>query len=387
MKISNCTMLSISTSDPLLMYIRILNQRNRFNDIFDNGFIAVCACNNNLDTTQIDYIKDYFNRINVGTNNLKIEFIDGVDTNHGVNIGTLVRNNWDQIRDTILLMEDDDFIVNDNEMVKILKRIQNGEIDFFGGARGNCNNNDYMEFAKKIISEDNLIENVGVDYHPHFWPTHFMIGKRFINKDDAFDTFFSKSGKEINFRGRNYKFEMDTVGDTFVAFCMKLWNRINKCHIYEVYKLGTPEYIDKFNYSFSSGKQYNWLDLNLNTENLELKALHYHIGSASCLRRFWIKDIDILNEAMFREISIFLNKNDIDSILEIYRRYHIYKRIYNLVKNDNEFSEFKEGYDKNFLIADDYFNRIKIDDMIATRDYKMMPDYIFNNVFSYITGK
>lgn len=388
MRVTNCTNLSISVSDPLLMYIRVLSYRTRLKDVFDNTIIGVSGCQGDCNYDHVKIIKDFFYSLQSNTDNLKVDFFENDQGNHGLNIGTVVSSNWNNIKDTILLMEDDDFIINDELLVEYLKRIKNRELDFVGGTRGCCSNADFINFEKQIIRDDNLLESFEGDFQPHFWPTHFMIHKSLLNSDDVFANHVYKAGTEIDFRGRKYKFEYDTVGDTMVYFCVNMWNRVKKGIDHKLYTLGTPEYVDKFNYNFHSGLLPNWLKLEEYPEKIALKALQFHIGSASCLRRFWINDIDILNEEMFRQIDQFINnKGDTNGIIEIYRRYYLYKIIFNIVKNDSEFSTFKNGYEYNFAKADEYFNRIGINDIFATKDFKMMPESIYDVIFRYIIGR
>ena len=130
MRIANCTSLSISVTDPLLMYVRVLNCRHKLNDVFDNTIIGVSGCQDNRNQTHVNIIKEFFNKLADNTQNLKVNFFKNDCGNHGINIGTLIRNNWNDINDTILLMEDDDFIVNDNLLVNYLSKIQNRQLDF-----------------------------------------------------------------------------------------------------------------------------------------------------------------------------------------------------------------------------------------------------------------
>lgn len=387
MSFKNATNLSISVSDPLLFYIRVLNYRHKLSNIFDNLIIGVAGCGEYRNKEEAEVLKSFFNNLANTTPNVKLEYFSGHAGCHGTNIRTLLKNNWDEVNNAVLITEDDDFIINEDILSEYVRRIKNGEIDFVGESRGCTNNGDFMEFQKKIIAEDNLVENLYGQFHPHFWPTHFVVHKMFLRPDDKFENHLFKKDTEINFRGRNYKFEFDTTADTFVKFSVDLWSRINKAREHKLYELGTPEYVDKFAYCFASGLQYDWLKFEESPEKFALKMYQFHIGSATCLLGFWNKNISILNEPMFRQIKEYINGKDVNTVLEIYRRYHIYKNIFNVVKDDLEFLPFKEGYEQNFSVADRFFNEIGIPEMLATKDYKMMPSFIFDSVFKYIIGR
>lgn len=384
---NNVTNLSISVSDPLLYYIRILSYRNKLSSIIDNLIIGIAGCGEHRSKEETEVLVPFFNKLAASTPNVKLQYFSGHAGCHGSNIRALVKDNYNELNDVVLITEDDDFIINEQELSGYIDRIKNNELDFIGESRGCTNNNEFMEFQKKIIAEDNLVENLVGQFFPHFWPTHFLVNKKHLRPDDIFENYLFKKDTEIDFRGRKYKFEYDTTADTFVKFSVDLWNRINKAREHKVYTLGTPEYVDKLGYCLRSGLLYDWLKLEAGVEELLKKVYQFHIGSATCLLGFWNNNISILEHNLFKQIKQYWESGDYNTVIEMYRRYYIYKCIFNVVKDDLEFKEFKEGYEQNFAIVDKYFSDIKIHEVIATKDYKMMPEFVFETIFKYIISK
>ena len=113
----------------------------------------------------------------------------------------------------------------------------------------------------------------------------------------------------------------------------------------------------------------------------------YHIGSASCLNRFHVVFEDnLLQEEMFVEILDRINTRDLSTVAQIYRRYLVYKAIFEAVKNDAELKVFRERYLHNFSIADKFFEDININGLMASIQTRFIPADLYTHAFKQIVG-
>lgn len=388
MNVKNSTQLLISVSDPLLMYFRILNWRARLNPLFDNLFIAVSEGPDRRDDAELKIVRDFFTGLSANDPAVTFDFLEPTMANHGVNIRYLLEKHWAEIRDTILIMEDDDFILNADLLQRFMSRIGSNDLDVVGATRGCTNNEHFISFERQIMQEDNLFENLRPFTFPHFQPTTLLIRKSCFNPNDILEAHSHMPGDQIVLRGRPYTFEIETAMDTFVKFSSELLNRINKAHDLQTYAAGTPTYEDQFAYYFHGGyHDRNW-HLQPNPQALMLQQFQYHIGSASCLYRFAFKQTNLLEQSIFSEMDHYIKDSGYHStVLEIYRRYYVYKLIFDVVKNNAEFAQFVPAYEENFAITDDYFlNKMKIDDLMDASGNSIFDKNVYTDAFKHIAG-
>ena len=385
----NASCVLISVSDPLLMYIRILNWRNRLQYLFDNLFIAVSPGPTDRDAAELTQVRQYFDQLTQNDPRIKIDYLDIGESNHGVNIRTVLSKNWDQIRDIVLIMEDDDFIVNTDTLQMYMNKIRNGEVDYVGEVRGCTNNNDLLAFERKIGIEDNLVESSLKNdlYCLHYHPTHFLIRKQHLRPDDIFEAHYLPVGSKINMRGREFLVDMDTCMDTFVYFSINLMNRINRGYEHCMYQQSVSEYSDKFAYCFYQGIHHPWLQDGGDFEQMVTTRYHFHIGSATCLLKFGFETSSILTQSMFEEMDNYRHDSDLQyTMIEIYRRYYVYKCAFDTVKDDVEFAPFVKTYNQNFTQAEQYFEKIDFDGILKSKDQVFISKKLYEVVFKHIAG-
>lgn len=390
---NNTTQLLISVSDPLLFYVRMRNWKNRLRPLFDNMIVAISPGPNdqNVPIEHKNAIQEFFTDITKSDPSVVLEFLRTHMNNHGVNIRHLTEKYWDSINDNVLLMEDDDFILNQDLLATYLSRLKNNEVDAIGATRGCTNNTKLMEFCRNVLVEDNVIENICDHSQTHFTPTHFLFRKNVFDKSAPMEAYDHQVGETLNYRGRTFVYDEHTSMDTFVEASLGIFNRVNKVYEHRDFMPGTYGDYDEFSYYYSL--TYHGCNFKMPPQSLEwaLRQYHYHIGSATCMCRFAFHQPDLLEESMFEEMLNFQAHPEWGwsdwSILEIYRRFVMYRMFYNLVRNDAAFARFVPAYDANFAIADEFFTKtMRVDELMKKHERSMFDLNVYAETFKHIIG-
>jgi hypothetical protein len=390
--IKNSTQLLVSAADPLLMHIRIKNHKRILSSIFNNLFIGVAFGSRRREPAEVAEIVNFFHELR--GDDKSIEFIYPLmDTqNHGMMISHLMQNFYDRCGDNILIMEDDDFIINSRLLKTHICALNEGIYDFVGDPRGCVSNFKLIEDEVKYMKEDKVLydHDSPCAYHfGHYWPTHFLIKKKFVNKDDVFRAHCFEAGETIFYRGRFIKLEEECHCDTLVKFSIDMMSRINKGFQFDLYdcKLDTADSQTAYFFHMGMIEQKPYVTFNDDVYKKIADYYIYHIGSASCLNRFHVvAEDDLLQEEMFVEILQRIDTGDLPTASQLYRRYYVYKAIFEAVKNDPEIKIFRERYLHNFNIADRFFKDINIDGLMSAIQTRFVPSEFYTFAFKQIIG-
>jgi len=392
MNSKNSTQLLVSVADPLLMHIRIKNYKRILSNVFNNLFVGVAFGSKVREPAEVAEIVNYFNYLK--DYDKSIEFIYPLmeTQNHGMMITHLVENFYDRCEDNILFMEDDDFILNSRMLETHVRALNEGKYDFVGDPRGCVSNFKLIDLEVKYMREDRVLtdhDSVCSYQFGHYWPTHFLIKKKFVKKDDMFRAYHFEPGEIIHYRGRFIQLDEECDSDTFVKFSIDMMSRINKGYQFNLYdcKLDNVDSQDSYFFHMGIIEQKPYVTFNDDIYDKINDYYIYHIGSASCLNRFHVVvENDLLENEMFIEIIERINVGDLATVSEIYRRYHVYKAIFESVKNDEELKMFKDRYLHNFDLADNFFRQIKINVLMESIGTRFVPSDFYTHAFKQIVG-
>lgn len=401
----NATQLMIS-ADPLTIYISIKNYKNRLRSFVDNFFVGIHTHHlqnqhiSNPTSNELNELHYFFENLIKNDDDIKFVFPKENTTEHGKMLRELLKVVYNECKENILITETDDFFLNTNELLKHIDAFNRNEYDFVGEPRGCTNNDELIEFEKKVLIEDNIIVNAhepGRSCFAHYWPTHFLIKKQFIQPDDKFEAIGaneiwgdSSNKNELTYRGRKFYVKENTCGDTFVKFNIDMMSRVNKGYEYHPYNQCDCSSETNLALYYLERGLVNTLNYQIppNIFEIALKKLSLHMGSASALQLFPIlnnKD-SVLSQGIFNDINHCKLKNDQTGLIELYRRFYIYKAAFEAVKNDFDFQIFKDRCIKNFEILDNVFEKININQIMIDKSQVLLPKNIYVDLFKYIIG-
>tara|TARA_R110000868_G_scaffold18612_3_gene81537 strand:+ start:3179 stop:4363 length:1185 start_codon:yes stop_codon:yes gene_type:complete len=390
--IKNSTQLLVSAADPLLMHVRIKNHKKILSNIFNNLFVGVAFGSKRREPAEVAEIVNYFNELRGDDKSIEFIYPLNETQNHGMMIAHLVQNFYDRCGDNILFMEDDDFILNSRLLKTHVDALNEGIYDFVGDPRGCVSNFKLIDQEIKYMKEDKVLYNHDgpCSYHfGHYWPTHFLIKKKFVKKDDIFRAHLFEAGETIFYRGRFITLDEECHSDTFVKFSIEMMSRINKGFQYDLYDCKLDNIDSQTAYFFHMGmiEQKPYVTFDASIYNKIAEYYIYHIGSASCLNRFHVVvEDDLLQADMFVETIDRINMGDLPTVSQIYRRYHVYKAIFEAVKDDPEMKIFRERYLHNFNIADKFYRDININGLMESIQTKFIPPDFYTYAFKQIVG-
>lgn len=401
----DATQLMIS-GDPLTIFLSTLNYKNRLRKFVDNFFVGIHTYHyraphpTNPSSKDMDEVELFLNNLSKDQDDIKFVYPTENTTQHGTMLNELMKVVYDDCKSNLLITETDDFFVDADLLESHVDAMNRGDYDFVGEPRGCTNNNELIEFERKIVREDKVYVNSGADHHAepgefnHFWPTHFLIKKKFVNRDDRFEAFGPNedelgktiNNKEIRYRGRKY-FVKDTCGDTFVKFSIDMMSRINKGYEYIAAPTRGQDASTLYflNHGLVNTPNYT---IPPNIIDFAFKQFSIHTGSGSTLQLFPIisdKDV-LLSQPVFRSINIFAETNDHYQLFELYRRFHVYRAGFEAVENHPEFAVFKHRCIQNFALLDEAFQKVNIDELLKSKGNWLLPREIYVKTFKRIIG-
>lgn len=400
----DATQLMIS-ADPLAIYIAVKCYKNRLRKFVDNFFVGIHTAHywaphpDNPTNEEMVELTEFFNNLIKDDPDIKFVYPDqNHTTQHGTMLNALVKEVYDECKSNLLITETDDFFVNIDELEAHVDALNRGDYDFVGEARGCTNNSKLIEFQKQILKEDKVLVNDGPGIYgefAHYWPTHFLIKKKFVNRDDRFEA-FGPSGdelgktinnKEISYRGRKFYVEQ-TCGDTFVKFSIDMMSRINKGYEFQPFPLAVNSPEATVLYYLNRGLVNTPLfTVPDNMVEISCKQFSLHTGSGSSLQMFPIIKNNITLQSIFRQIKEFTANNDSFQLFELYRRYNLYRAGFEAVKDDPEFSIFRERCIKNFELLDQAFVESNVEATLERCNNWLIPRSIYVETFKHIVGK
>jgi len=398
----DATQLLIS-GDPLTIYLSTLNYKNRLRKFVDNFFVGIhtyhyrAPHSENPSSKDMDEVQVFLDSLSKDQDDIKFVYPTENTTQHGTMLNELMKVVYDDCKSNLLITETDDFFVNVDLLESHVDALNRGDYDFVGEPRGCTNNFELMEFQRKVVREDRLYVNTENGHHSepgefnHFWPTHFLIKKKFVYRDDRFEAFNTNGDElEINYRGRKY-FLKDTCGDTFVKFSIDMMSRVNKGYEYIPAPTRLPESSTLYylNYGLVNTSNYT---IPSNIIELALKQLSLHTGSGSGLQLFSIiSDKDtLLKQSIFRQIKEYSTQSEpwqVYALFELYRRCHLYRAGFEAVQDHPAFVVFKDRCIQNFDLLEEAFQKVKINELLQSKDNWLLPREIYLKTFKHIIGE
>jgi len=403
----DATQLMIS-ADPLAIYIAVKCYKNRLRKFVDNFFVGIHTAHywaphpDNPTNDEMVELTDFFNNLIKDDPDIKFVYPHhDYTTQHGTMLNALVKEVYDDCKSNLLITETDDFFVNADMLENHVDRMNRGDYDFVGEPRGCTNNQQLIEFERKVVKEDKVLvndsETPGIfGEFTHYWPTHFLIKKQFVKKDDRFEAFGANGdelGKtinntEINYRGRKFYVE-NTCGDTFVKFSIDMMSRVNKGYEFQPFPYAAQHLPDAEILYFLNRGLVNTPLFKIpdNMVEIALKQFSLHTGSGSSLQMFPIIKDTIKKQSLFRQIQEFAEKNDNYQLFELYRRYSLYRAGFETVQDDPEFAIFRERCLNNFAQLEQAFVEAKVEERMKEAGNWLIPRSVYVETFKHIVGK
>ena len=214
--------------------------------------------------------------------------------------------------DNIMFVEDDGFIFKSGKVNECFSKIESGEYDIVGSARGSC--------SQEIL--DKAQEKWGLDYSGfgdrgcNFWPNFFFTRKELLLKTDK--NFGAKNwnpGETI--RGLNMSANEQCIGDTFVSASLQLRNLTGKVWYENQYHGATNDQEDYNNRTNIWSPEASWL----------------HVGSLS----------SGINNLLNPDKPLVAEFNTEQEKLELERRVAFWSLFYD-ESDPNDLVEYRERY-------------------------------------------
>lgn len=328
------TLLLPSTGEPLLLYCFLQNFK-KYQHLISNSFISVDTMGF-LNEMEFIFIQNYLKRQFSKVSNLRYHFNSAIGQ-HGFNINSLLSTYEPDIKENILLMEEDDLILNVNKLKFEIEDHFNENYDITGVGRGACTPTLSKLIGEYVKSRSNLYINTKFESHENyfnFWPTLFLTKKKhLLNSSRTFNSYQWHQGTIFKIGDKEWKIEETCHGDTFVKFSIELYENqeIKKVKlIYDTYHSRIED--DKL------------IPDIINT------SVDFHVGSLSTLliNRFWNP---LLTEWLENTFVGYMRRlkdkeHGRNEIVEIYRRCCLLRQMLYSIKDPNDF-EFYKNYEKN----------------------------------------
>lgn len=340
--IDNKTSLLIpSCGDPLSLYIWFENYKkykNLIDDLYISvDFLATYDLQRLFKEKEIinDYLKRFFENQEV---NFKINNCVG---EHGKNIKQILTSFENNIKENVIISEEDCYIINCELFEKIKNLYLNENYDILATPL-NCVLNDSLFnrfFESGIRSRTDLFIKNKCSYPISFWTTYFFIKKRHLyNSSMHFEAKCYNVGDVIEIGTKKYNVTEDFSLDTFRQFSFEQYNNpdvkkiyINDTQVSNLYKKCMHDYVNLNNF----------MDFHFNGCS---------VFSSNC---FWIKDI----YSKSNYLSRIKNNPNFHSLLDWYKTIKVYYKFLLLI--DNTKFEFYENYKNNlenilYIIENDH---------------------------------
>lgn len=328
------TLLLPSTGEPLLLYCFLQNFK-KYQHLISNSFISVDTMGF-LNEMEFIFIQNYLKRQFSKIPNLRYHYNSAIGQ-HGFNINSLLSTYEPDIKENILLMEEDDLILNVSKLEFEINDHFNEHYDITGVGRGACTPILSKMIGEYVKNRENLYVNTKFEPHENyynFWPTLFLTNKKhLLNSSRTFNSYQWHQGNTFKIGNKEWKLEETCHGDTFVKFSTELYENqeIKKIKlIHETY--------------------HSRIEDDTMISDIINTSVDFHVGSLSTLlmNKLWNPLITEWGENTYVGYMRRLKdkENGYHEIIEIYRRCCLLRQMLYSIKDPNDF-EFYENYKKN----------------------------------------
>lgn len=328
------TLLLPTTGEPLLLYCWFENYK-KYQHLISNIFVAVDTMGK-LNPMEFIFIQNYLKRQFSKIPNLRYHFNHALGQ-HGLNIDTLLSNYEPDIKENVLLMEEDDLILNADVLESEINQYFEKEYDIIGVGRGSCTPylsqliGNYIR-NRKDLHIDTLMSDDENYYN--FWPTLFLTKKKnFLNSSRIFYSYSWSKNSILKLGNQEHFLTEDCNGDTFVKYSMELYQNL------EVKKI-----------KLLNNTYHSRIEDDRTIPSILDTSIDFHIGSLSgvLVNKFWNPLQNKSHEHSFIEYVRLIKDTEYGyhEIVDIYRRCCLLKHMLTSIKNPADF-EFYQTYEKN----------------------------------------
>ncbi len=347
---NNISLILPTCGDPLVLYLWFENYK-KIRHFFDDIFVSVDFNDvikdgsGDIDTRVIDEnIRIYKNFIQFHKNLFKLNgvnnFIFMKGTQHGINIRNLLTTFKKDLKNTIFITEEDDYIINVDAFESQLKKFKNDNYDIIAPRLKLSVSPEWDTF---FVSELKSNVNLNVENHKNepfsYWPCNFLIKKQHIFETNLhFEAKDYLKGSDFKLHNNIFKLQQDFSLDTFREFTFETLR--NK-------KIHNIELTDS-----SLRGSYSESIVCMERKNCLNSFIDYHLSGTSVFfsNKFWMPTFNLNGPYAMEEIKT-RNYNDINELTCLSDYYRTCKILYTMMlhKGPSEF-EFYENYKLNMEI-------------------------------------
>lgn len=338
------TLLLPTTGEPLLLYCFLQNFK-KYQHLITNAFISVDTMGR-LNEMEYIFIQNYLKRQFSKIPNLRYHYNFAL-TQHGFNINSLLSTYEADIKENVLLMEEDDLILNIDKLEFEINDYFENKYDIVGVGRGACTLNLAKMVGEFARNRSDLYINSKFESHENyfnFWPTLFLTKKENLTKSSrVFNSYQWNKGEVLKIGDKEWLLDETCHGDTFVKYSMEL---------YENLKINKIKLIDNTYHSRVEDSRM--------IPNILDTSVDFHVGSLSGLliNKLWIPNIKEWHQHTFVGYMRHVKnqENGSNQIVDIYRRCCLLRQMLYSIKNPKDF-EFYDSYEKNINFMIDTFEQ------------------------------
>lgn len=327
------TLLLPTTGEPLLLYCWFQNFK-KYQHLISNIFVAVDTMGR-LNPMEFIFLQNYLKRQFSKVPNLRYHYNSAIGQ-HGLNIDTLFKNYEADIKENVLLMEEDDLIINTKLLENEVNNFFENQYNIIGVGRGSCHALIAKLVADYVKNKKDLVVETALGDHEHFynlWPTLFLTKKKyFLNSSRTFESYSWLKDTVFKMGDSEHLLPEDCHGDTFVKFSTELYQNI------EIKKV-----------KLLSNTYHSLLEDNVIIPRIIDSSIDFHIGSLSGVlpNKLWVplKDGEYHSFVEYMR-AIKDRENSHHEIVNVYRRCCLLRCMLTSIKNPQDF-EFYKTYETN----------------------------------------
>jgi hypothetical protein len=327
-----------STGDPLILHYWLENLKT-YRHLVSNVFISIDTMGK-LDPMEYLFIENYLRR-QISRHPGIRESINFLLHQHGHNINNLLEKFGPDLKENILVMEEDDYILNPDQLKLAIDTHFDENYDVTGYSRGCCSEFITQKTQEVVNSRNDLFvyrPNRELNAEFNFWPTLLLLRKDLLMKSSRdFGARTWYKGETIKFWDKEYTLTEDAAGDTLVSFSLELYNNPS---VKRMHMLGNV-YHSRMEDSYT-------IPPILST------SINFHVGSLSTVlaNRFW-KPHASLDHHGYIQFLRDLKKDEQSAsyrhtLVEYYRRLSLLQQMLYSLKTPKNF-EFFANYEKNIF--------------------------------------
>lgn len=328
-----------ATGDPLILHYWLENLKT-YRHLVSNVFISIDTMGK-LDPMEYLFIENHIRR-QVSRHPGIRENINFLLHQHGYNITNLLEKFGPDLKENILLMEEDDYILNPDQLEKAIETHFNENYDVTGYSRGCCSEFITQKTKELVDTRSDLLlhrpnRDLNGDYN--FWPTLLLLRKDLMmNSSRNFCAKHWYKGDTIKFWDKEYTLTEECAGDTLVPYSLELYNNpsVKKMHM-----LG--------NVYHSRMEDADAIPPILST------SINFHVGSLSTMlgNRFWKPQASVYRDGYIQFLRDLKQQDDKSdsyrhTLIEYYRRLSLLQQMLYSLKSPKNF-EFFASYEKNIF--------------------------------------